>query len=465
MKNRQIFQLIFTLLITIPVFSDFRVVRINGGSISAAKKTTMSILDEQVNIKLFRDTCNVKCKFWIKSETQSENLQIAFPNSLSEYTFPGLEKQCNTVTNFTCFVDGVYVPFKKKEDVTKSFGILKGNMWFTFNTFLTKKTVHTIECFYTDTWYGYYRYLFGTATTWKGPIQKGRIVFNHSNICSNIFVMNPEKYKDYGSNDVLPVKLKPISFEDSLVYTLSNYTPDSTEIAFFQMFKYWSEGLTPEYIDTINIKKILGRTLYGFANRFKFNFLGDTNSYPFLKDYNKISYDIHIKGADAIRDGFTQRFSNIFSPNKRSEPLIYSKLSYGEKIALSTLSGNADSLKKKYHSIVNSTYDFLIDTAECKINSLPTNNSVTIFHEYLSNNKEQIRRLAMLYYSFLPINVKINGSLVSFQSENMTITTSIDDKIPNNGINQVFKVTDDDIRSSRNCFGPFQLSFKIIKRQ
>jgi hypothetical protein len=59
-------------IISVQLFADFRVVHVDGGNLSSTKQTTVSILEEKVLVKLYRDTCKVTCKFWVKSTNKNE---------------------------------------------------------------------------------------------------------------------------------------------------------------------------------------------------------------------------------------------------------------------------------------------------------------------------------------------------------------------------------------------------------
>jgi hypothetical protein len=60
-----------------------------------------------------------------------------------------------------------------------------------------------------------FSYVIGTGQLWDGPILNGRVVFDHSELVSTNFV-----YKSDTNNE-----LKPEYFDDSTVYSFTNYIP------------------------------------------------------------------------------------------------------------------------------------------------------------------------------------------------------------------------------------------------
>lgn len=69
----------------------------------------------------------------------------------------------------------------------------------------------------------------------------GRIVFDHSAICSKNFVYSPEHYAKNPDPDI-PMRLAPKMYEDSLVYSFSNYVPDSSEVVRIEIYPFWTDS-------------------------------------------------------------------------------------------------------------------------------------------------------------------------------------------------------------------------------
>jgi len=306
-------------------YPNFRILNIQGGNVFSPKNTHASVIEENVKIKLYRDTCRVTCKFWIKSEQEDETLNIAFPNSLSDYSF-GFP-QTSGVECFSVYVDGKLTKHKKTKDSTLSFGKFHDNSWFVFTLNIKKNKVHTIECTYRDTWYGLYEYLIGTGVTWNGPIGKGRIVFDFSSVCSKLFIKEPTTYNQF-HDPAFPEKIIGKIVNDSVVYSFQNYRPDSSEIVSLWAFNYWGDSLKAEYLDTIPLDNDpSGILFYGYKNSFMYEYLSDTVNYK------------HGYNFQAIKDEVFSRTKSFYA-NKFPQ-----KISAKDKITISILSANLDSLK------------------------------------------------------------------------------------------------------------------------
>lgn len=322
-------------------YSNFRILNIQGGNLSSLKSAQSSIIEETVNIKMYRDTCRVKCKFWIKSETD-DSLLVAFPNSLMDFSFGS--PQYPGVQDFSVLVDGKPVKHSESVDSTLSFGKFHKNSWFVFKSKVIKNTVHTLECTYRDNWYGMYGYLIGTGVTWKGPIGKGRIVFDFSSVCSKLFVQRPETYNSK-QDPAFPSKLTGKLFGDSLVYSFQNYRPDSSEIVSLKVFKYWGDSLNTEYLDTVQIYyDVSGALFYGFKNSFLYEYLCDTAEYNHNYDFQALRDEILSKG-------------HFYHPNNFPK-----ECSSQENIAITILSVNLDSLKNELLKTMRLKAEFVLDS-------------------------------------------------------------------------------------------------------
>ncbi|MDO5575735.1 MAG: hypothetical protein Q4F84_01535, partial [Fibrobacter sp.] len=276
-------------------------------------------------ITMSRDTCHVHCKFFVRSSiAKPESLIVGFPNTLADVSDPLFWFYEQRLQDFSAKFDGKIVAFEDIRDTTPSFGKFRDNSWFVFGVKISDKKIHTIECTYKESWYGLYRYLIGTGITWNGPMKKGRIVFDHSKICSNLFVKKPSLHYDNKSD--FRQNLQPEFFKDSLVYSFSNYRPYPNEIVSIDIFKYWNDSDTADfYYDTKPIYHGfhgIDHLSYGFKSSFLYEYLADTTSYS---------------------HGF--RFSDI-----RDEIITHSgynnkKLSYREQVSINVLNKNLDSLK------------------------------------------------------------------------------------------------------------------------
>ena len=332
--------MLLILVSVLTINANFRVVKIEGGSFASLKQTLTSVKEENVRIILFRDSCQVVCKFTVQNDQKSEKLLVSFPNSLADYDM-FRNKKGEGISNFRVSFDGNRINHQTVVDTTLSFGKFKDNEWFQFPVTINKSKIHRIECRYTDKHYGMYHYLIGTGATWNGPINKGNITFDHSNICSHLFIEKTESFK---SADLeFPIKLIPKQYSDSLVYSFENYRPDSNEVVGIRFFQYWT-GKT-NYLDTISITydNLSGLFFFGYKNEFIYRFLGDTVKYHHGSDLTR------------IRDELFRRIGT------ESQTKL-NKLSFGEKTAIELLSTNLDSLKQRMKTAMERKYSYAIDS-------------------------------------------------------------------------------------------------------
>jgi hypothetical protein len=177
--------------------------------------------------------------------------------------------------------------------------------------------------------------LIGTGITWHGSIGKGRIVFDFSPVCSKLFVQNPKTYNRI-PDPAFPEKLTGVIEADSIVYSFKNYRPDSSEIVSARIFEYWNDSAEQDFLDTVPIYyDVSGSLFYGFKNSFLYEFLSDTAKYGHRFDF------------PAIKAEVVTRTNGFYG--KRSPKNISSQ----EKITMSILSGNLDSLKSDLLNVKN----------------------------------------------------------------------------------------------------------------
>jgi hypothetical protein len=198
-----------------------------AGSVYLEEKAdSIQMIKERVYILLQEDSSHVKCTFWLANYGSSKYITIGFPN----YHY-GIVMGSDPVRNFTCKVNGLSVgriaevTFQTKYKDSKFSSYTEGKQWYTWNVQIEEKDTVKIENEYDGAWGGTvcensYYYTIGTGATWAGPIGDGRITFDHSNLVSTNFVI---KSRNKG-------KLKPVYYEDSVVYSFTNYTPDPKEV-------------------------------------------------------------------------------------------------------------------------------------------------------------------------------------------------------------------------------------------
>ena len=195
----------------------------NTGNVYLEEKAdSIQMIKERVYILLQDDTSHVKCTFWLANYGSGKDITIGFPNY--HYGIMGTEP----VHNFTCKVNGL--PFNRIAEVTlrtkyKDSKCIEEKQWYKWNIRIDENDTVKIENEYDGTWGGTvcensFYYTIGTGATWAGPIGDGRITFDHSNLVSTNFVIKSKKTG----------KIKPLYYDDSVVYGFTNYTPDPKEV-------------------------------------------------------------------------------------------------------------------------------------------------------------------------------------------------------------------------------------------
>lgn len=313
--------LLIALLFSITL-GNFRIIKLKGGNIKKIESSSAILKKEEVKITLFRDSYYVNCKFYVES-SRAQNLLLAFPNKLIDFNIfrdsisPGVE-------NFNVKVNNKETKYKEWDDSSKSFGRFHDNKWFYFTAPIEKQKLNKIECSYKDTWHTNYKYLIGTGITWPNGIKNGRIVFDHSKICSDKFVYVSESFKQNPDPDI-PQKLIPTSYTDSIIYQFSNYEPDSSEVVSIRIFPFWTDSTEFNIFEANQFQHdLIHGPLYGWENTFKYRFLSDTTNFNHNYDFRALKNEIKVR---------TDKYQGA--------------LSTGEKTALRLLSGNLDSLRNR----------------------------------------------------------------------------------------------------------------------
>jgi len=217
----------FTPLLLILLFSILSIANdahlgTNTGNVYLEEKAdSIQMIKERVYILLQTDTSHVKCTFWLANYGGGKDITIGFPNY--HYGFAGTDP----VQNFTCKVNGI--PFDHIAEVSlrttyKDSKQYEEKKWYTWKIRIEEKDTIKIENEYDGTWGGTacensFYYTIGTGATWAGPIGDGRITFDHSNVVSTNFII---KSRTTGN-------VKPVYYDDSVVYAFTNYTPNPKE--------------------------------------------------------------------------------------------------------------------------------------------------------------------------------------------------------------------------------------------
>ncbi len=290
-----------------------------------------------MKIVLHRDSCTVHCTFYVETE-KDQILTLAFPDRLEDFELLSM-KNARGVKDFKVNVNGKPVKHGQWGDSSTSFGRFYNNNWFRFEAPILKGQLNVIECRYKDEWHESYSYLIGTGITWPGGIGRGRVVFDHSRICSRLFVCSPEYFRQHQDRAV-PQKITPEMHDDSLVYSFSDYKPDSSEVVSIKVFPFWTDST--EFLSEDPLYNIPFYSWeYNWENRFLFEFLPDTVNFAHNLDYGALR-------ADIVRHK---------GKGKR--------LSAGEKTALRILSGNVDSLRSRIISGLKLTGNATLTDVNC----------------------------------------------------------------------------------------------------
>ena len=264
--------------------NDAYLCSIGGNVFPIFGNNSIRMLKENINIKMGRDSCFVKCNFWfVNNSNQSVSILMGFPDYLSD---PASESQ--PLRSFTCKVDGVdqsVDKFISQLSVDNDENVVWYEKWYgwlvSFQPYDTLAIENTYWGSYGGSLSGTYSfdYLIGTAKTWNGTIGDGSIIFNYSDIISDLFI-DTSYYK---SDKALPQGLSRIICTDSLIYSFIDYAPEWDQRLRIEFFPFWTysygnERHLPKSYYRINrtkeqyqrmIDEIYARKGYAFNDRTK----------------------------------------------------------------------------------------------------------------------------------------------------------------------------------------------------
>ncbi len=324
------------LLLSFLVNADEAVRGTDAGFICPMRQTRVSIIKELVSIKLFRDSARVHCSFWMKADSADELLTVGFPNCYRPET-----DRSDCIGAFHCLIDSLPSACIEMKDSTIMVGKKKYNSWFQWQTPFRKGTIHRIDCSYVGKFSGgSYGYLIGTGNTWNGPIGEGRIVFDHSAVCSKRFVQDPSLSRTN-------IYINGMAYEDSVVYSFYNYRPSSSEFLSISIFPFWNNSTAFTVMDTTCMFGNIQSMKMSFPHSFIFELLADSVTYRHLIDLHAIKNELLARNGYPFPDNaFLRAFFAAKAWYKPNENFHLSQVSSHEQIAIRICSSNPDSLRR-----------------------------------------------------------------------------------------------------------------------
>jgi hypothetical protein len=186
-----------------------------------------------------KDSCRVYCKFWFKNlGPKAENVFMGFPDY-----FKDIAQNSNPLRGFTCNVNGQKTEFEKRTqtiEVDKIPELKSYEKWFCWNVKFKPGETVLVENNYTGDLGGSaegtcrFSYLIGTAQTWSSTIANGKVIFDYSKIASKAFVDTT-----YYSDRTLPNGIVKKIYNDSTVFSFSNYLPKWNESLKIELLCFW----------------------------------------------------------------------------------------------------------------------------------------------------------------------------------------------------------------------------------
>jgi hypothetical protein len=213
---------------------------VGGNVFPVFSRDSIRMLKENIIVTMGRDSCFVQCSFCFVNNTNKRiSILMGFPDYFS---YP--ETHSKPLNSFTCKIDGSDQQVDKlnsRLNAESDEDLEWYEKWYCWHVYFQPWDTLFIE----NTYWGCYGgslagnysfdYLIGTARTWNGTIGQGRVVFNYSDIFSNLFV--DTSYAD--ADKYLPSGLSRIIYTDSVVYSFWDYLPNWDERIRVSFFPFW----------------------------------------------------------------------------------------------------------------------------------------------------------------------------------------------------------------------------------
>jgi hypothetical protein len=205
-----------------------------GGNVFLSKSDSIQMVKEMIYVNMFRDSCNVSCRFWFVNKGTSVIDTVGFPDF-----FYGKMFQTKPIKHFYTFINGKIVKTDRNKEVNDKDSIYESTrFWYTWKCSFPKNDTVIIDNSYTASWglspWGdiEFSYVLGTATSWLSPIQKGTIILNHERLGSKMFINHSFDYIGKGLNIN--------ETDDIVVINFKNYVPAQNEEIHFNTFSFWA---------------------------------------------------------------------------------------------------------------------------------------------------------------------------------------------------------------------------------
>jgi hypothetical protein len=194
---------------------------------------------EEIRIVMERDSCIVYCTFWFKNiSAHKDDISMGFPDY-----FESICSGSQPLRGFTCKVNGEKTDCDKRTQTIQfdsDTSIFNYEKWYCWEVEFNPNETVVIENSYVGSWGGSasgiceFGYLIGTAQTWFGNIGSGKVTFDYSNLASQNFIDT-----SYYSDDELPDGLHRKIYNDSTVFSYSNYLPEWNETLHVYFICFW----------------------------------------------------------------------------------------------------------------------------------------------------------------------------------------------------------------------------------
>ena len=136
--------IIIILLISISILSvDDGVLRSAGGNVFLDSSNAIEMAREFVYIKMFRDSCNVYCKFWFFNHAKAQDVLTGFPETSDIF------EMGRPLRNFRIEINGKNVDSEQKQEIDEQYPD-SPNTWYTWRTYFPANDTTIIENWYTS---------------------------------------------------------------------------------------------------------------------------------------------------------------------------------------------------------------------------------------------------------------------------------------------------------------------------
>lgn len=169
--------------IKLPVYADSSNLYRSAGTIEPIENKNVTMVEENVYIKVFGGTSAARCEFVFKNDSTSEqDVLMGFP--ASRIMEGSVIDETTKLSDFKVFENGEEKPAKleKAKDISKTIQVGDISEWYTWNVHFKGGEEKRIENTYTAQnydapWARRVGYILKTGAPWKGNIGKATITF------------------------------------------------------------------------------------------------------------------------------------------------------------------------------------------------------------------------------------------------------------------------------------------------